>query len=183
MLMALHAEKAGSGTTFYGLEHDERFVRSVRDLLGSHHIDGYNLLHAPLTAQRVGDWRGDWYAPAAVAALPPTIDMLVIDGPPNWRGSGARAPALDLLADRLMDGTIVVVDDTDRYSEAEMLRRWVDDGVAQLLVLGDGYAVLRVRKAFSVGDVAGPIGNRAIVDAREQPDSVELGESARQAST
>jgi predicted O-methyltransferase YrrM len=54
-----------------------------------------------------------WYARETWADLE-GIGMLVVDGPPRKTGWEARAPALSLLADRLLPGCVIVLDDIDR---------------------------------------------------------------------
>jgi predicted O-methyltransferase YrrM len=53
------------------------------------------------------------------------IGLLVIDGPPGGTGPHARYPAVELLADRLAPGAIVVIDDADRDDEKAMLAGWL----------------------------------------------------------
>ena len=50
--------------------------------------------------------------------------MLVIDGPPESTGPLARYPAGPALFPRLANEGVVFLDDANRYTETEILRRW-----------------------------------------------------------
>jgi len=65
-----------------------------------------------------------WYDPASFDDLT-EISLLVVDGPPGATGPDARYPAVPQLRDRLASGAIIVLDDTDRPEEQEVLARWV----------------------------------------------------------
>lgn len=129
-------------SSFWGLEHDENFVDVVSRMLAQHGLNNYSLLHAPLS---VGEDGCRWYAEAAVAQLPSTIDLLIVDGPPNLAGSGNRAPAMARLRDRLAPGAMVLVDDTHRKDERAMAHRWcAADPTLSVVYDGGSFVVLRV---------------------------------------
>lgn len=124
----------GDQTTIWGIEHDAEYLAKVDELLRHHNISGYTLVHAPLTPMSRGKLVTQWYDPDALSVLPNVIDLLIIDGPPNWsRGSNNRQPALERLRSRLVEGSLILVDDTWRSAERRMVRRWVDDGDAKVV--------------------------------------------------
>lgn len=112
-----------------GFEHDERFHAVVRDSLKEHDLDRYQLIHAPLHPVESEGRTVTWYDPKASAELPPQIDVLIVDGPPNGAGAGNRSPAWQMLRDRMRAGGIVLVDDTDRADERAMAKAWAGDGL------------------------------------------------------
>lgn len=126
---------AGLDAQMFGLEHDERFVRSLTALFALHGMTDYHLIHAPLD--------GRWYDPHALDRLPSHIDVLIVDGPPNWRGTGNRAPAWPTLKGRMSSGGLVLVDDTARADERRMVRRWTEDGLRVFQDRGE-FVVLEV---------------------------------------
>lgn len=64
------------------------------------------------------------------------IDMLLVDGPVGATAPQARYPALPLLAGRLLPGALVILDDTYRQDEKQVLRRWGLRGATQVLHSG-----------------------------------------------
>lgn len=78
--------------------------------------------------------------------LPSGIDLLIVDGPPGQTGSHARYPALPVLRDRLSPGATVVLDDTGRHPEQDILQFWADDlpGVTRLGAVAPGVEALAV---------------------------------------
>lgn len=127
----------------HGLEHDDRYVRVVRDMLDHHGLEGYSLHHAPLQPI-AGDGAAEWYSADALDALPARIDVLIVDGPPNWSGGQNRAPAWARLRQRMARGALVLVDDTQRPAERAMANAWIDGGGIDLLFDGGTFMVLEV---------------------------------------
>lgn len=128
-----------------GLEHDVRFFNTLSACLRQHGLANYELIHAPLVPQVVSGRAVGWYDPAALARLPEKIDVLIVDGPPNGRGSGARSPAWPMLRTRMVPGGLVLVDDTDRPDERRMVDAWAADG---------GLRVVADRRSFVLLEVA-----------------------------
>lgn len=52
------------------------------------------------------------------------IDLLVVDGPPGHSSAVARDPAVPLLHDRLAEGAVILLDDTNRSDEMAALDHW-----------------------------------------------------------
>lgn len=129
------------GLDLYGLEHDERFKGLVEANLAQHGHDGNRIVLAPLQPTPLGNRTVSWYDRAALADLPDSIDVLVVDGPPNWQGAGNRAPAWPLLKDRMAPGSIVLVDDTHRPDERAMALSWSGDGLTVLHDAGEFIAM------------------------------------------
>jgi hypothetical protein len=147
------ASSAGSDLEMTGIEHDLRYVESLEKQLTLNGLSGYKLVHVPL-APRAHDRRTvQWYDISILKALPTQIDVLIVDGPPNWKGEGNRAPALDTLDERLLDGAVVLVDDTHRPDERNMVNSWIEAGRLRLLHDGDTFMGLEVtRDKTNIGD-------------------------------
>ena len=86
-----------------------------------------------------------WYDTSRLPDGP--IDLLFVDGPPGETRKLARYPAAILLQDRLASNATVILDDTAREDEAEVLKRWRD----QL----DGFTVVRHRHEKGTAELRG----------------------------
>jgi predicted O-methyltransferase YrrM len=109
----------------YSLEHDEHWAERTRNRLAAEELtECVELIEAPLRPHGLGD--GDWYELGALERLPHAIDLLLVDGPPGDLAPDGqmRYPALPLLAPRLADGALVLLDDIDRPGELHVLERW-----------------------------------------------------------
>lgn len=120
-----HAMRSLGSGKVTALEHDPRYAAFTRDELTGRGLDEWaEVVDAELVDVPIDGavWR--WYDPAAIPAG--AIDMLVVDGPPGATGPEARYPALPLLADRLTEDALIVLDDSDRPDERAIARRWAE---------------------------------------------------------
>lgn len=120
----------------YGVEHDPAYARLVRDQLEQHGISGYTLIEAPI--------EGGWYRRSSVDELPSEIDVLLVDGPPNWSGEGNRRPAWTELGNRIRQGGLILVDDTCRADERQMALEWTKLDRVSLLYDGGSFIALEI---------------------------------------
>lgn len=126
-----------TGGIMLTVEHDEEFVASTGALLEHYGLSEFcQVLHAPLVPQEEGT---DWYDLGAVvpALGADTVDVLLVDGPPGTTGPLARRPALPRLAEHLSEGAVVLLDDTVREEEMEVLRGWLEQFGDRLVPLPD----------------------------------------------
>lgn len=127
LVLAAWMRRTGHGHV-WSLEHEPVYADKTRALLRTHGLaDWATVLDAPLIPVTLPQWAGRWYDHRVLdAALPAgaSVDMLVIDGPPDHLGPLARYPALPLLGARLAPTCTVVLDDTGRSSEQRALERW-----------------------------------------------------------
>jgi hypothetical protein len=129
-----------------GIEHDQRFVESVTKQLALNGLDTYRLVHIPLKALRHEHRTVQWYDDQILDVLPERIEVLIVDGPPNWSGTKNRSPAWPMLQDRMPNGAIVLVDDTHRSDERQMVNQWVGQGNLTMLHDGDTFVALEVNR-------------------------------------
>jgi Methyltransferase domain len=127
-----------------GVEHDDQYVAQLASEIGTHGIENHELLHAPLVTQGYEGTTGEWYDPGVLGRLPLQIDLLIVDGPPNWDGGQNRSPAWPLLRDRLGPGALILVDDTQRGAERAMVDSWVGKGGLTQIHDGGTFTVLAV---------------------------------------
>ena len=122
------------------LDHDADYAGRTRDLLRTHGLDGLaTVIHAPIAPET------RWYD---LAAFPEdlSIDLLVVDGPPQAVGPMARYPALPNLWAHLAPGALILVDDTMRSDEQQMVARWLAEFHLDIIVSvanEKGAAILR----------------------------------------
>ncbi len=104
--------------------------------------DQVDLRIAPLVVQPPEVSDTPWYD-AKVFDDVGDIDLLIVDGPPESTGPYARMAAMRVLAPRLSETAVILLDDSDREDEREVVESWmgdfdlerVDEGVSRLAVL------------------------------------------------
>lgn len=136
------------GGALYSIDHEESYAAQTRGQLALHGHHSVTLRVAPLTDHVLDGSTYRWYDLAGLD-LPNSIDLLLVDGPPEQTNALARYPALPLLWNRLSDGALILMDDADRDDEQEIIRRWIRDFPVELDAYRSslkGFAVLRVRK-------------------------------------
>lgn len=135
---------AGTGAEITSLEHDEHYAGLTRQELERHGYGGaVDLRTAPLEPIDFDGRTAQWYARGVLSDIQ-DVDLLLVDGPPKSTGRLARMPALPMLADRLTEKAVVVIDDADRPAETETVQRWLEEfpeftreqeGISRLAVL------------------------------------------------
>ncbi len=122
---ALALARRGTGGHVYSLDHEEVFAAQTREFLAMHEVDALaTVLDHPLVPTTVGGATSPWYDVTALADVG-EIDLLFVDGPPVTTSDHAREPAYPVFAERLSDGALVVLDDTDRAVERSIVERWL----------------------------------------------------------
>lgn len=145
-LVLAYALQDIEGASLVTLEHDRRYLSDTGELLHRHGLSELvELRLAPLVPveTRMGGER--WYDPEQLPSGP--IDLMFIDGPPSNSGMAARAPALQLVADRLAPNATIVVDDYLRPGDRDTVTAWMEaePGFAlETYPLEKGAAVLRL---------------------------------------
>jgi hypothetical protein len=127
LIVATYLRASGAGR-LYSLEHDPTYARQTARQLEASGLSAWvEIIVAPLVKQSFGSVSVEWYDPSAVAnSLPPRIDLLLVDGPPST-SKLARWPAIEVLYDRLITGTVVMLDDGRRRRERLAAFRWQSD--------------------------------------------------------
>lgn len=131
------------------VDHLERFADRTRDWLRERGVgDRATVVFAPLADHEIDGRAWPWYDMAVLEeALPATIDLLVVDGPPGELGRDARWPAVPLLKSRLAGDVAIILDDGDRGDETRIAFAWRDllGGRIRYLPGGKGAWVVRGR--------------------------------------
>ena len=126
VVMAYALESNGFGGLL-ALENHTDSARNTRRLLAEHRLEARaQVRDAPLQqVEHAGEsWR--WYA---LTPLSPDLmfDFLFVDGPSATLAPMIRFPALPLLHGCLADDAVILVDDTHREPEREIVERWLED--------------------------------------------------------
>ena len=124
MLMA-SMRRARGGPPVISIEHDQAFAQRTWATLARAGLHDHVELHvAPLRTIVLHGHELPWYDREEVERrVPARIDLLVIDGPPSTIGL-ARWPAVEVLASRLSDHAVVLLDDGRRRDETATARSW-----------------------------------------------------------
>lgn len=116
ILVGLLAGRRGVAT--YSLEHTSEWRARINDTLRKLRIPQVEVSLAPLR-----EYDGfSWYAPP-LSELPQEFGLVICDGPPGST-LGGRYGLMPVLGERIPPGCVVLLDDTERESEVEALRRW-----------------------------------------------------------
>lgn len=118
---ALHEQEHGY---LISLDHMDEYAAITRRRLSKHRLDDVvEVRHAPLTDVTIEGKSWPWYDLSVIDDLD-TIDLLIIDGPPEQTRPQARYPAVPALHDRLSDDAVVILDDAYRPDETAIVERW-----------------------------------------------------------
>ncbi|MGV3638602.1 MAG: class I SAM-dependent methyltransferase [Flavobacteriales bacterium] len=126
LIIGLCLQRLGAGKVV-ALEHDPIYVEKTRAAIALHGLQEYaTVIHAPLVEHVVKGAKHQWYDLSALQ-LSGTIDLLVVDGPPETTQKLARYPAVPLLAPKFSKGARVLLDDGSRPDERLMAQRWSEE--------------------------------------------------------
>lgn len=116
ILMGLLAGKRGVPT--YSLEHIDEWRARVLEAIEHFEIPKVQILLTPLR-----DFDGFAWYDTPLSQLPSSFGLAICDGPPG-ETAGGRYGLLPLMGDRLLPGSVILLDDTERSGEAAVLERW-----------------------------------------------------------
>lgn len=135
--MALALRERGEGR-LVSLEHDAVYAEKTRAKLTELGLEGFvEIRCSSLVTRHVDGEEVSWFAEEALTGID-DISLLFVDGPPAYLGSQMRYPALPLLAGKLANAALIVLDDIDRDEEKATARRWLDGAWAGKSFAVDG---------------------------------------------
>ena len=124
IVMAAALRRFGSGS-LTAIEHDGGFAKLTRSYIEAENLSGIaEVIVAPLGSVELDSTAWPWYQ-VPLQAIPKSIDLLFIDGPPAATGRLARYPAMPILGPALTAEATVVMDDTHREDERDIAARWL----------------------------------------------------------
>lgn len=119
-------DRLGAGRVI-SIDQDDEYAEVTRANVRKHGLEHIvDVRVAPLVEGALPGHNAPWYDPDGFKEMS-DIDVLVIDGPTKATGSLSRYPALPVLADRLADPALIVLDDANRLDETEAVRRWIEE--------------------------------------------------------
>ncbi len=120
ILLGMIARKRG--IEVWSLEHNPTWAHYVEKILQQCKIQGVEICQAPL--YDYGEFT--WYQPPW-ERMPSGFQLIVCDGPP---GSipGGRYGLVPLSKEKFDKNAIIILDDAQRPMEAEIARRWAEEG-------------------------------------------------------
>jgi len=127
-----------SGRRVHSFEHSEEWAeRLIRDL-PEYLRPSLDLRVAPI--RNYGEF--DWYA-LDKSDAPSGIGFVVCDGPPGGT-RGGRYGLGPVLRSQMSPGCVILIDDTQRQGEHEIVRRWCAELDASVVQEGSTYSVIKV---------------------------------------
>lgn len=126
LLMAYCIKNLGQGK-IWSLEHDEKYAVIARRTLKTHKLENMaTVIHAPLKEISLGGKSWLWYDTSFLGTIN-AIDLLIIDGPPGNIQKMSRYPALPILLGRLSKDAIILLDDSAREDEKQIIQKWLNE--------------------------------------------------------
>jgi len=126
VVLARCCELNGMGHV-WSMEHDPVYASKTRKLLEDHGLLAWaTVVDAPLTKNPQTGF-APWYATDGLTIADGSIDLLVIDGPPQNSAPLARYPALPVLNAKLSADCAIFLDDADRPAEQAIVSRWIKE--------------------------------------------------------
>ncbi len=120
-----YALETNGGGKLLALENHVESAAATRLLLSEHRLNSYaQVLDAPLKPVELNGASYPWYTIPDLSSYTP-IDLLFVDGPFGSLAPMIRFPALPLLRDYLADDAVILLDDTFREHESQILERWL----------------------------------------------------------
>jgi hypothetical protein len=125
-----------TGRPSLSLEHDARYEGRLPAALPKGIRPWLDCRVVPLVSY--GEF--DWYDVETVP-LPETIGLVVCDAPPGPT-RGGRCGLAPILKDRLAPGCVVLIDDTNRAAEREIVGRWCTEFPARIIEVSERHSVI-----------------------------------------
>src|SRR5437763_483641 len=119
ILMGLFAGRRG--VKVYSLKHFDEWRARVLGCIQQFGIPNVDILSTPL--RNFGEF--EWYD-VPLADLPANFSLFLCDGPPG-ETRGGRYGLWPVMRERLAPNAVIILDDTEREGELEVLRRWQSD--------------------------------------------------------
>ena len=126
-LICAHTLKQLGEGRVISLDHDAFYGDITKENVRRHGLEDWaDVRHAPIEPKSIEGQDWQWYATSQLPA-DAQIDLLIVDGPPRGVQKLARYPAAKVLFDRLSPNCTIVMDDTNRKDEREIVRLWTQE--------------------------------------------------------
>lgn len=132
------------------VDHDPSYAERTRGRLQREGLSNRVTVHeAPLVEISLNGRGYRWYDIELEDFVRETIDLLIVDGPPGIPGQRNREPALYRAESMLSPSASILVDDTHRNDERDMVDAWLEHHPEfhEESVVGDDQALLLRRSS------------------------------------
>lgn len=120
IILSEYLRQNDSSINHIALDHLELYADQTRKkILNSKS----RIVFAPLKEYTLNGKIWQWYDIECLSEIE-QIDLLIIDGPPEYIQKLARYPALPLLREKISNKTVIVLDDTNRRDELKIIGLW-----------------------------------------------------------
>ncbi len=125
VVVASALRKFSPSSRLFSLEHDYDYYLRTKEELQLNGLDNVNLIYAPLVSYQIGGKEWWWYETIELfKKLDDTIDLIVVDGPPEVTQEIARYPVVPVMKDKLSEDFVLILDDFNRQGEKRAAYLW-----------------------------------------------------------
>jgi hypothetical protein len=123
VVLGLALNKFSNGK-LVSIDHEIDFAQKTQKIIDVNNLNEIvTVQFCPLSEYRYHEILWKWYDLSGVI-FEQDIDLLVVDGPPRNLQEKSRFPALTILIDKLSPEATIVLDDTNRKNEQDVLKDW-----------------------------------------------------------
>jgi predicted O-methyltransferase YrrM len=128
LIIAYCLRQLGRGKVI-SYDHEKKYAEKSQCYIDEHDLNDFaEVIHAPLVTTRVGENNQQWlWYDLNKRELPESVDIMIVDGPPRKIQKLSRYPALASAITRLKPGSVILLDDSNREEEQEIIQRWLKD--------------------------------------------------------
>jgi hypothetical protein len=154
VLLAKFIQIQGLSTQIVTIDHDEQWLSLLTEWLEQEQLtEIVSLHHAPLTQSSTPFGETSWYNKEIVRQITEhqNFDLVLVDGPPG-KGGFNRYSALPVLIENqsLASEYALFLDDANRKTEKEIVRKWSEDHGLKFSIMLDQVAITRKGQAMRV---------------------------------
>lgn len=126
LISAYCLKELGCGNIL-SLDHEKEYADKSKANIKQHGLGHIaTVVHAPLKEVEINGKNWLWYDVDVLKKVE-CVDLFVIDGPPSTLQEMARYPALPLLFKKLSVNAVIVLDDTLRKDEKNIISTWMKE--------------------------------------------------------
>ncbi len=125
VVIANALKKFSSSSRLFSLEHDYDYYLKTKEELQLNGLDNVTLIYAPLVSYQIDGKEWWWYETTELfKKLDNTVDLIIVDGPPEATQEIARYPVIPIMRDKLSEDFVLVLDDFNRQGEKRAAYLW-----------------------------------------------------------
>ena len=106
------------------LDHEEEYAIKTNGLIELNGLGRkIKVNYSPLNSYKIEDSNWLWYDTNSIKSQA-NIDFIIVDGPPRKLQEKSRFPALPILFEKLSRESTIILDDSNRDNEIEVIESW-----------------------------------------------------------